>query len=105
MTTEQGFRLVTRALAIYSLFWLVDEIVLAPTDVVGLVHHLRLLGMARDMGKYVSDETYWVRYYTELTCMRVIMAVLSLWMAMYFYRGGAALRKFFLPDTDPPSTE
>jgi hypothetical protein len=105
MTTEQGFRFVTRALTVYFLFWCLSEVLYLPADVIGVVRHLRLLHMAREMDKYVSEETYWFRYYTELVCMRVVMAVLSFWMALYFYRGGARLRRFFLVDTTSTSAE
>ena len=56
--------------------------------------------MAREVGKYVGEETYWVRYYMELTAMRALMAALSVWLASFFYRGGAWLRKFFLIETE-----
>jgi hypothetical protein len=105
MTTEQGFRLVTRALTVFSLFWVVSEILYFPADVIGVAHHLQLLRMAREMDKYVAEETYWVRYYAELVCMRIIMVTLSLWMALIFYQGGPRLRRFFLIDPASSSVE
>ena len=106
MTSEQGFRMVTRALAIYSLFWLVDEILISPADVMGLLHHIRLLHTAHQMTRYIyiDDETYWVRYYAWLTCERTIKIGLSFWAAIWFYRGSPQLKKFFLPD-EPQSMQ
>jgi hypothetical protein len=105
MTTEQGFRFVTRALTISSLFWFASELLYLPTDIVGIMHHTRLLHLAREMDKYVSDETYWVRYYMELAAMRALMVALSICLAFYFYSGGAWLRKFFLIEAESPSAE
>ena len=90
--------MVTRALAIYSLIWLVDEILLSPTDVMGLLHHIRLLHSAPQLNRYIDEETYWVRDYAWLTCERAIKIGLSLWAAIWFYRGSPRLKKFFLPD-------
>jgi hypothetical protein len=90
--------MVTRALAIYSLFWLVDEILLSPADVMGLLHHIHLLQTAPQVNRYINEEAYWVRDYAWVTCERVIKIGLSLWAAIWFYRGSPRLKKFFLPD-------
>jgi len=105
MTSEQGFRMVTRALAIYSLFWLVEEILLSPPDVMGLLHHIRLLQTAHQMNRYlyIDDETYWVRDYAWRACERSIKIGLSLWAVIWFYRGSPRLKNFFLPDETQPS--
>jgi hypothetical protein len=102
MTSEQGFRMVTRALAIYSLFWLVEEILLSPADVMGLLHHIRLLQIAHDMNRYIDEETYWVRYYAWHACERAIKIGLSFWAVIWFYRGSSQLKKFFLSDEPQP---
>jgi len=98
MTSEQGFRLVTRALAVYSLFWLVDETLLYPNDIMGLLHHIRLLHTAPQLDRYIAEETYWVRDYAWINCERAIKIGLSLWAAIWFYRGSPRLKKFLFAD-------
>ena len=88
MTLEQGFRLTTRALTVYSLFWLVDEILLLPADIHGLLHYVRPVSA-------VVQDPYWIRYYGWLSCERLIKISLSLWAATFFYCGGPTLRRFF----------
>jgi hypothetical protein len=105
MTTEQGFRFVTRALTIYSLFWFVDLTFYLPVDIIGVTHHLRLLGLARETGRSINDEVYWVRYYMEIGVFKAIFAILSGWLSVSFYRGSGWLRKFLLIETEAPSAE
>jgi hypothetical protein len=96
MSMEQGYRLVTRTFVAFFLFWIFVDALALPGEFLGLMHHLHLLGMARQMDQFVGEETYWVRYYTLALCENVIRIVVFFWLAGWFYRGAPALRRFFI---------
>jgi hypothetical protein len=98
MTRDEGFRLVTRALAFVCLLWFIDNLLFLPVDAVAVFHHLQRLHLARETGRFVEDETYWTRYYAAWTCMRAVGMAIALWFALWLCRGGNAVRKFFLSD-------
>src|ERR1700689_5140836 len=104
MTSDDGFRLVTRALALCCLIWFVSNLIFLPSDVIAVLHHMHRLRLAREMDRFVEDETYWTRYYASWACARAVVAVVALWLALWLYRGAAGVRKFFSLET-PQSPE
>lgn len=104
MTLNDGFRLITRALALCCIIWSVGTLLLIPTDVIGMMRHLQALRLAQQVGRYVEEERYWTRYYSSLAFGRVLGLAVDLWLARWLYRGAAGVRKFFLPN-EPQSAE
>jgi hypothetical protein len=105
MTTNQGFRLVTRALAVACLIWFLSDAIALPTDLLGLIHYVRMVHLAREMGKFIEEENYWIRYYSIRLCELLIGMGIALLLARWFYRGGVSVRRFFLPETDLDAVE
>jgi hypothetical protein len=102
VTRDEGFRLVTRGFALVSLVWCVGNLLMLPSEAFALLHHLQHLRLAREMGRFVEDETYWTRYYASLTCGRIALTAIDLWLALWLYRGAVGARKFFLPEEPKP---
>lgn len=98
MTREEGFHFVTRALAFVCFLWFIDNLLSLPVDALAVFHHLQRLHLAREMGHFVEDETYWTRYYAGWTCMRAVGMAIALWLALWLCRDGKTVRKFFLPE-------
>ena len=96
MTKEQGFRLVTRALVVYFLFWVISDLVALPQDILPMARYWHRYVMAKQMNQFVSEETYWLRYYALRCCALIIEVTAWLWAAGWFYRGAPAIRRFFL---------
>ena|ERR1700721_911981 len=101
MTSDDGFRLVTRALALCCLIWFVSNLIFLPSDVIAVLHHMHRLRLAREMDRFVEDETYWTRYYASWACARAIGMVVALWFASWLYRGAAGVREFFSQEASP----
>jgi hypothetical protein len=95
MTSDDGFRLVTRALALCCIIWSLSNLLLIPTDVIGIMRHLEALRLAHQAGRFVEEETYWTRYYSSLAFGRVVGLAVNLWLARWLYRGATGVRKFF----------
>jgi hypothetical protein len=97
MTREEGFRLITRALVFCCLAWCVSNVLFMPTDILGVVHHVHGLRLARDAGRaiYVEDEVHWLRYYVSLTAARAALIAINVWAALWLYHGAAGVRRFF----------
>jgi len=98
VTRDEGFRLITRALALLCFITVIGSLLFLPTDALGLLHHVQYLRLAREIGHSVEEEIYWIRYYASLTCARLAATAIDLWFALWLYRGAAGARKFFLPD-------
>jgi hypothetical protein len=100
MSIEQGYRLVTRTFVAFFLFWIFADALALPHEFLGLMHHIHLLFFARQMGKYIDDESYWLRYYIISCSETGLQIVIYFWLAGWFYRGSPALRRFFIAAQD-----
>jgi hypothetical protein len=95
MTSEEGFRLITRALVLCCLIWFFGNLLFLPIDITGVVHHEQLLRLPGQTRIFVNEETYLTRYYAGLSFTRLVTMVMDLWLALWLYRRAAGLRKFF----------
>ena len=50
MSTKQAVTIVSRALAVYLLFWFLSDLTYLPSDLFSLWHHQNMLG-ARQIGQ------------------------------------------------------
>lgn len=101
MSNESCFRIVTRALTICALAWMVGNLLFLAPDVTAAMHYARLVRTAGNIGSGADAQVYLLRSYVQLTAVRSLLAVFDLMLALWLYRGAPGVRRFFGIDNEP----
>lgn len=103
LSKKDAVLLVSRALALYLLFWSVTDILLLPGELNSILHHLRDLREPVAAGNTSGAETYFhhvhdyqLRYYLFSFSANVARIVAWIMAAGWFYRCGPRVQHFFL---------
>jgi|SRR5579884_775529 len=111
LSKKDAVLLISRALALYLLFWAVTDLLLLPGELNSIIHHLRDLREPVTGGNTLGSETYFhhvhdyqLRFY--LFSMFATVARIAAWIlaAGWFYRCGPRVQHFFLssPEQEEP---
>ena len=92
-STKQAVTTVSRALAVYLLFWFLSDLTYLPSDLFSLWHHQNMLGA-----------TDWIRYLRDSNrislSFRLLRMVILFFAVQWFYRSGPAVQAYFLASSD-----
>ena len=89
MSTKEAVTIVSRALAVYMLFWFLSDLTYLPSHIFSVWHHENGLGT-----------TYW-RDSERLSLTFLLLRMVALFFAVqWFYRSGPALQRYFLASSD-----
>ncbi|HXE07125.1 MAG TPA: hypothetical protein VN612_04460 [Acidobacteriaceae bacterium] len=89
----QLIRIISRAIAVFFLYWAFVSLVAIPRDLLALAHY-GLPGQAA-----VASQTYWTMTYTTDLLGGLIRIVVLCIAAGWFYRCGPRIQRFFSPET------
>jgi hypothetical protein len=96
VSKKEAVIIACRALAVYLLFWFLQDLTLLPSNLFSLWHHRDMLGA-----------TEWTTYLrnSELISLtfRLLRMVALFFAVQWFYRAGPALQRYFLDSTDKES--
>ncbi len=99
MTLSDGVKVATRLVVLYLLFWIVTDLVSLPREIASLLYELR----TRTSGRPTHDVYYLRSSILYLTGNVLLIALWSL-LAMWFYRCGPVIQRFF-GVSQPPCTK
>ena len=89
MSTKEAVSIISRALAIYFLAWLLSDLTYLPSHLFSLLHHENGMGVA-------GATTYW-RNSERISLSFLILRIFVLFFAVqWFYRAGPAIQAYFL---------
>jgi hypothetical protein len=88
---ERNVVLVARAVALYLLCWMGNELLYLPSRVFELLHHLR-----NPIEHYRSAQQYWQDVYVLALCTTLIRIILLFVVAGWLYRCGPRVKAYFL---------
>lgn len=100
VSKKDAVLLLSRAIALYLIFWALTDVLSLPTELNSFLHHLNersqvpasvLIGESH-AGRV---ESYWMRYYTLALSTNLFRIVLWLLAARWFYCCGPRIQKFF----------
>ncbi len=93
MSTKQAITIVSRALAVYLLFWFLSDLTYLPSDLFSLWHHQNMVG--------TSDWTTYLRDSNRISLsFRLLRMVVLFFAVQWFYRSGPAVQEYFLASSD-----
>lgn len=89
MSAKEAVTIVSRALAVYLLFWLLSDLTYLPSHLFALWHHEN--GLGTQIGT-----TYW-RDSERISLAFLMFRMVVLFFAVqWFYRSGPTVRAYFL---------
>jgi hypothetical protein len=92
VSTKEAVTIVSRALAIYFLAWLLTDLTYLPSHLFPLLHHEGGWGIP-------GGTTYW-RDSERISLSFLILRLMVLFFAVqWFYRAGPAIQAYFLPSS------
>ena len=99
MSAKETVTIACRALAVYLLFWFLEDVTLLPSNLFSLWHHQNMLG--------ASEWTVYLRNYELISVFFRLLRMVGLFFTIqWFYRAGPALQGYFLdPTNDEPAAE
>ncbi len=98
MSTKEAVTIVSRALAIYFLAWLLSDLTYLPSHVFSLLHHESGLGVP-------GGTTYW-RDSERISLSFLILRIVMLFFAVqWFYHSGPAIQRYFFASSLASSKE
>ena len=93
LSTRAAVTIVSRAMAIYFLAWLVYDLTTLPVALFTLSHHQLLMSASR-------EDAYWRNYYLT-SLVFLLLRMLALFVAVqWFYRSGPRIHQYFLAPSD-----
>jgi hypothetical protein len=95
MSTELAFRYITRAFALFFLFWILVDVAALPGEIISIMHSIHRLQMANPLQDSFGENKYWVRYYGIYLAENLFKIAVYFILVPYFYRGAPALKRFF----------
>jgi hypothetical protein len=96
MTTEQGFRLITRGISIFCILSALIALSFLPPDALAVGHYWGQMHGGLESAQALTTESYLFREYLLRCADLVLQIVVLLWIAGWLYRSGPALQRFFL---------
>ena len=94
VTQLQIIRIASRLFAAYLLFWVVDDLIVIPREILTVVH---------EVGLGTLSSAFTATYYSRATVLDLSANFLriALWLigAGWFYRCGPRIQRFFSPET------
>jgi hypothetical protein len=95
MTSEQAFRIAGRCLAIYFLFWIVNDAIALPREFVSLSHYWQELHSPRHPTPTSSEDpdVYLLRSFILSTSENVLKIALWSLAALWLYRGDRRVQR------------
>ncbi|MBZ5655458.1 MAG: hypothetical protein LAO56_09285 [Acidobacteriia bacterium] len=94
MSTKEAVTIVSRALAIYMLFWFLSDLTYLPSHLFSLSHHENGLSTA-----------YW-RDSERISLTFLLLRMVALFFAVqWFYRSGPAIQRYFLAPSEEEKAE
>jgi hypothetical protein len=92
MSAKQAVTIVSRALAVYFLTWLLTDLTYIPTNLHSLFHHAETTGAMA--GPYLRNSDLLSLSFRVLRMIALFFAV------QWFYRAGPSIQKYFLSPSD-----
>ncbi len=106
MTYEQGIRLATRTVTIYLLLWALSDLIGIPREILSVIRESHTLKVAP------PDAVAYYGYLLQQAILwlsgSVLRTAIWLMLALWFYRCGPTLQRFFAGDhagTEPAPLE
>ena len=93
MSTKEAVTIVSRALSVNFLAWLLSELTYLPSRLFSFLHHENGLGALGGM-------TYWRDSDLISVCFLVLRIVVLFFAVQWFYRAGPRLQVYFLASSD-----
>lgn len=88
MSTKEAVSIVSRALAIYFLAWLVFDLTYLPSQLFSFLHHQLAMSAS-------GENPYWRNYYL-ISLVVLALRILALFFAVqWFYRSGPRIHAYF----------
>jgi hypothetical protein len=97
VSTKEAVTIASRALAIYFLAWLLNDLTFLPSHLFSLLHHERELVAP-------SGTTYW-RDLERISLFFYVLRIAALFFAVqWFYRSGPAIHGYFMASPEGEAT-
>lgn len=90
----QLIRIISRAIAVFFLYWAFVSLIALPRDLLALVHYTLPIGRPS-----TPTGTYWTMTYIADLLGGLIRIVALCIAAGWFYRCGPRIQRFFSPET------
>jgi hypothetical protein len=99
VSKKEAVTIISRSLAVYFLFWFLEDVTYLPSSLFSLWHHRNVLGS--------TEWTTYLRNSDLISLSFRLLRILGLFFAVqWFYRAGPAVQGYFLDSADEePSTE
>jgi hypothetical protein len=92
VSKKEAVTIACRALAVYLLFWFLEDLTLLPSSLFSLWHHGSMSG--------ANDWTTYLRNWDLISLSFRLLRMVALFFAVqWFYRAGPALQDYFLDPT------
>ena len=95
ITRDQAVLIGSRLFACYVLFWVADDILALPREILSITHELQGPNAIGYSALSAFKASYWVRSYILNLASNVLWIALLLMVAGWFYRCGPRIRNFF----------
>jgi hypothetical protein len=96
--TKQAITIVSRALSVYFLVWLLYDLTYLPSQLFSFLHH--------EIGLSTSGGTsYWRDSYLISLCFLVLRMVALFFAVQWFHRSGPRLQRYFLVPSEEEVAE
>ncbi len=93
MSTKDAVTIVSRALAVYFLAWLVYDLTYLPSQLFSFLHHQ--FGV-----NALGENAYWRNYYL-MSLVFLGLRIVALFIAVqWFYRSGPRIHAYFLAPSE-----
>ncbi len=99
MTSEQAFRYATRSLSIFCVISALCALAYLPPDALDAAHYWHISQISDLPAGALSSATYFFRVYLLRSACLVLQAAAFLLVAMWLYRGGKGLQRYFEPNS------
>ena len=93
MSTKDAVTIVSRALAIYFLAWLLYDLTYLPSQLFSFLHHQLMVNAAR-------ENAYWRNYYLMSLVFLTLRIVALFFAVQWFYRSGPRIHAYFLAPSE-----
>ena len=98
MSKKEAVTIASRTLAVYFLFWFLDDLTYLPSNLFALWHHRNMLG--------ATEWTTYLRNSDVISISFRLLRMACLFFAVqWFYRAGPVVQEYFLDSTDEPVAE
>jgi hypothetical protein len=97
VSKKEAVTIASRTLAVYFLFWFLDDLTYLPSSLHSLWHHRNMLS---------TEWTTYLRNSDVISISFRLLRMVGLFFAVqWFYRAGPAVQGYFLDSADEPAVE